>query len=1017
MKRVKACKKLSTAQKITALSEVGVVLLTARDETHLVHFIAQTACDLTGAAFAAFSLRPVNEEGQALVPSERNLLHLAAVVGITPEQEVLFRHMLLGAEGLLAPVFRQGVPVLVADVLTFITPGTPAPSDLRNATRPATPAAAFRDVAVEDLCSPDVPPGPPLVRSFLGVPVLDSQGEVRGGLLVGHHRPGHFILEDKALLIGLATQAAMALERARLSRVAERRTTVVERIFARLGDGVTLIDGQRSIVYENAAARQVREQLESRPGGRQALEALLYTPAQRALQQEEMKDLLVQLEVEHRERREYAVSASLLPLSVVSTGPLSPDPEARRSSGGDLGAVVIWHDVTERRIREAEHQARTSAKQLETINEAIADAVFLVDPARQVVHANAAARRWLMHVPFHLTRSYDTFVAYGLPRDPTGQPLGPAQRPTQRVLKGEILTGNQTVDVLWRTVEGRDLLFNVSGTPVRDGNGNLLGALMIARDVTERRRAEQTLLGQAKQLRRQADLIELAHDAIVVRDPGGVILSWNRGAEALYGWSVSEASGQVMHTLLQTRFPLPFDKLEHILQQEGRWEGELVHTCRNGVQVLVESRQVLVHDEVGRPEAVLEINRDVTERRRLEQVERQGRAEMEDRLNMLRLILDELPSGVFLAYGRDARLLLANRAITTTWGTSWWSPGQPMEEFLTRSGVGLFDRHEQPLAFEQLATVRAVRRGQTTRQFQGIVRQPDGTTLSVLLNAVALDAHRLNLSLFQTGGLPLEEPAYAALVTYQDVTILKEAERLKDEFIGTAAHELRNPLAVLRGYTQMLLLQNKRGRWPPLLDRQEEALQSIAQSTTQLVELTEDLLDVTRLQGGGVQLRCEPTDLVALVQRTVERVQMTSSRHTLTVVTTLPSLVVDADPVRIERVLSNLIGNAIKYSPEGGLVEMTVYETGDAQEARVSIRDRGIGIPEQDQARIFGQFARAGNAESYGIGGTGLGLYLCRELIERHHGRIWFESREGQGTTFFVALPRTCAVTCFESSS
>ena len=818
------------------------------------------------------------------------------------------------------------------------------------------------------------------------------------------------------MLMGLARQAAVALGNARLSRVAQRRSAVVERLFASLGDGVTLVDEQRSIVYENAAARLVREQLESTPGGRQALETLLYTPAQHALQQEGVKDVLVQLEGEHRETREYAVSASLLPLSAVPTGLVSSDPEARRSPSGELGAVVIWHDVTERRMREAEHQAKTYAEQLETINEAMADAAFMVDPAGQVVHANAAARRWLMHIPFHLTRSYDAFVAYGLPRDPTGRPLEPAQRPTQRVLGGEILTGNQTVDVLWRTVEGRDLLFNVSGTPVRDGNGKLLGALMIARDVTERRRAEETLLGQAKQLRLQADLIELAHDAFVVRDPHGVILCWNQGAEALYGWSASEAKGQEMHTLLQTHFPLPPQDLERILQQEGRWDGELVHTRCDGVQVIVESRQVLVRDEAGRPSAVLEINRDVTERRRLEQVERQGRAEMEDRLNMLRLILDELPCGVFLVYGHDARLLLANRGTTAVWGATW-PPGQPMDEFLAQSGVGLLDMHEQPLAFEQFATVRAVRHGETMRQFQGIVRQPNGTTLSVLVNAVPLDAHRLKLSLLQPGELPLEEPAYVALVTYQDVTVLKEAERLKDEFVGTAAHELRNPLAVLRGYVGMLLLQNKRGRWPKLLDRQEEALQSIAQSTTQLVELTEDLLDVTRLQGGGIQLHCEPTDLVALVQRTVERLRMTTSRHTLAVVTTLPSLVVDADPVRIEQVLSNLLGNAIRYSPEGGPIEMTVYEAGDAQEARVSIRDRGIGIPEKDQARIFGQFARAGNAETYGIGGTGLGLYLCRELIERHHGRIWFESKEGQGTTFFVALPRTCGVTGFESNS
>lgn len=97
---------------------------------------------------------------------------------------------------------------------------------------------------------------------------------------------------------------------------------------------------------------------------------------------------------------------------------------------------------------------------------------------------------------------------------------------------------------------------------------------MIARDVTERRRAEESLLEQARQLRRQADLIELAHDAIVVLDPHDVILSWNRGAEALYGWSASEAKGQLIYTLLQTRFPLPQEDLERVLQQEGHWEGD-----------------------------------------------------------------------------------------------------------------------------------------------------------------------------------------------------------------------------------------------------------------------------------------------------------------------------------------------------------------------------------------------------------------------------------------------------------
>ena len=129
----------------------------------------------------------------------------------------------------------------------------------------------------------------------------------------------------------------------------------------------------------------------------------------------------------------------------------------------------------------------------------------------------------------------------------------------------------------------------------------------------------------------------------------------------------------------------------------------------------------------------------------------------------------------------------------------------------------------------------------------------------------------------------------------------------------------------------------------------------------------------------------------SMIQQTVERLQKTTGKHTLSIVTTLPSVVVYADSGRIEQVLSNLIGNAIKYSQNGGPIEITLWEAMDAQEARLSVRDHGIGIPEKDRARIFEHFARASNADTYKISGTGFGLYLCRELVARHNGRIWFD--------------------------
>jgi signal transduction histidine kinase len=228
---------------------------------------------------------------------------------------------------------------------------------------------------------------------------------------------------------------------------------------------------------------------------------------------------------------------------------------------------------------------------------------------------------------------------------------------------------------------------------------------------------------------------------------------------------------------------------------------------------------------------------------------------------------------------------------------------------------------------------------------------------------------------------------------------------LKDDFIGIAAHELRNPLAVLQGFAQLLQAQSTRDGGVALTTDQQESLDGILQSAKRLGELTDDLLDVTRLQAGRLQLHQEPTDLVMLVRRVVKRFQMTVERHRCNVEARADVLVVSIDIQRLEQVINNILNNAVKYSPEGDSVQIRLWEDYENKSAVVSIKDDGIGIPVQQQLRIFGRFMRADNVRAHGIHGTGLGLYLSRELVERHGGRIWFHSVEGQGTTFFISLP------------
>lgn len=216
--------------------------------------------------------------------------------------------------------------------------------------------------------------------------------------------------------------------------------------------------------------------------------------------------------------------------------------------------------------------------------------------------------------------------------------------------------------------DGTEFPVDISLRPVLLGDELLtVGAI---RDMSLQRHAERERAQQAERLQQQAELIDLSRDAILVRDAVSRVIFWNKGAEDLYGWSSQEALGRITHSLLQTRFPSSRAEVDARLEQDGHWEGELTHTRRDGSLVVVESRQVLVRERLGHARTILEINRDITERRRLEHAAQAVHDETVARLTFLQQILDALPSSIYLVYGEDARLLLANRAATAVWGLS-----------------------------------------------------------------------------------------------------------------------------------------------------------------------------------------------------------------------------------------------------------------------------------------------------------------------------------------------------------
>ena len=370
----------------------------------------------------------------------------------------------------------------------------------------------------------------------------------------------------------------------------------------------------------------------------------------------------------------------------------------------------------------------------------------------------------------------------------------------------------------------------------------------------------------------------------------------------------------------------------------------------------------------------------------------------------LQNLFDEVPSGILILAGYDARIIIANRAASSTIGTSWYYQ-QPLQEAIENSKAQFLDRDNRPLSFEQLSTVRALRTGESLHGVQEIIHLANGLDYAITINATVLtNDHWLKQLIQCTYNLDKEERL--VIVAHQNASIFAEAEYAKEEFIVTAAHELRSPLAVLRGCAQMLITKSGHAKGKALTEWQTEALQSIQSSTVYMSEIVDKLLDLSSLQANHLKIHLEPCDLVAIARRVVNNMQQTTDQHHFVLSTVANEMVVVADMNRLEQVLINIINNALKFSPQGGdiNVSITAHQEAKADDtAIISIQDHGIGIPKQQQQRIFQRFQRADNAQD--ISGIGLALYLCRALIHLQKGQIWFTSQEGQGTTFYISLP------------
>ncbi|MEK7602220.1 MAG: PAS domain-containing sensor histidine kinase [Patescibacteria group bacterium] len=242
-----------------------------------------------------------------------------------------------------------------------------------------------------------------------------------------------------------------------------------------------------------------------------------------------------------------------------------------------------------------------------------------------------------------------------------------------------------------------------------------------------------------------------------------------------------------------------------------------------------------------------------------------------------------------------------------------------------------------------------------------------------------------------------------AVMTFRDITKEKEIDKAKTEFVSLASHQLRTPLSTINWYTEMLLA----GDVGKLSDKQDTYLREIYRGSQRMVSLVNALLSVSRMDLGTFVLEPEPTDFVRLIQTIIREQQFHIERKKIIVTTSFQDSLplIHADGKLLSMVVQNILSNAVKYTPDNGTIDLTLTLIPSANTLRLKIKDTGYGIPLAQQEQIFTKLFRADNVREKETEGTGLGLYIAKTIIDNSEGRLWFESEENKGTTFYLELP------------
>jgi PAS domain S-box-containing protein len=629
--------------------------------------------------------------------------------------------------------------------------------------------------------------------------------------------------------------------------------------------------------------------------------------------------------------------------------------------GAFLGYVGSVIDITER--KQTERAMRRSREQLEILSDTVPALISYVDTDRRYTTCNAEYSKW-----------------FGLPRDEiVGRSMesvlgaaawrivGPH---VDKAFSGEASEYEAEVDYR----HGGQRWIHARYTPHRDETGEVVGVVCLVTDVSSRKQA-----GHARA--RLAAIVDSSDDAIISKNLDGIITSWNAGAQRLFGYTAEEAIGQpVMILIPEERRHEEQKILERIRQGQPVMPYETVRRRKDGSLVDLSLGVSPLIDENGRIVGASKIGRDITKRKRAEDDLRRSR----EALNGL---IDRAPFGIYIV-DRDLKIAQMN---ARSQAGAFYNIRPVIGRDLAEVMRALWP---EPVAVEVVAAFRTtLETGEPYRSRNFVSTRADTDNVE----SYEWELHRITLP---DGKLGVVSYYFDTTRLRKAEQALREADRRKDEFLATLAHELRNPLAPIRNGLQILRMADKD---PAAAIAVRDMLE---RQVNHLVRLVDDLMEVARVTRGRIELRREPVDLGALLRSAVETSKplIEAARHELTVSVPPEPVTVVADPVRLAQIVANLLNNAAKYTDEGGRIALSGYRDGNY--AVVSVRDTGIGIPVDVLPRVFDLFAQADRTYDRTQGGLGIGLTLVRTLVELHGGTVTAASAgPGSGSEFVVRLP------------